>query len=283
MYKTLDANLLNIPGSIKELAPIAKKYGFEGICVRPALLDNPAEALEAAKIVKDLDMKWGLLPTPADFFTETVEGEEFEDAVKKLADWAALGEKMGVKYSYNHIWPSSAKRAFAENFEWHVKRLERLQPIFKDHGIAYGFECLGPYELRIKGINPFVHTVAGVLSIADAAGGYAGFLFDTYHWHCGSRRMDDVYFAAQNCKRMVNFHVNDGIAGLEPDMQRDLVRQMPMTTGVIDSKTIYQRFKACGYEGPVMCEPMVPTTERFGRISPEESIKEVRDAFLRLE
>jgi len=283
MYKVLDANLLSIPGTVQELAPLAKKYGFEGLCVRQNLLENPAEAMEAAKVMRDLDMKWGLLPTPVDFFAEDVEGKVFDDALETLSRWADVAEKMGVMYSYNHIWPTSATRAFEENFEWHVRRLEKIQKVFRDHGIRYGFEFLGPYELRIANVHPFVHTIAGVLSIADAAGGYTGFLFDTYHWYTGSRRMDDVYYAAQNSHRMINMHLNDGFAGLEPDMQRDLRRQMPMTSGVIDSRKIYGIIKASGYEGPVMLEPMVPTTARFAVSPAEDSIAECRDAFLRVE
>lgn len=36
-----------------------------------------------------------------------------------------------------------------------------------------------------------------------------------------------------------------------------------MTTGIIDAARIYQLLKKNGYEGPVMCEPMVPSTDRF--------------------
>ena len=283
MYNALDTGMLKIPGTVKELAPIAKRHGFEGIGVPVGLMDDEQEALESAAVVKDLGMKWGLLPTPVDFFHEKIGSGELEQALAVLARWAGLGEKIGVKYSYNHIWPSSSQRAFAENFEWHVKRLEKIQRIFTDHGIRYGLEFLGPHELRIKHSHPFVHTIAGVLAIADAAGGKTGFLFDTYHWHCGSRRRDDLYFAAQHVGRMVNLHLNDGTSGLEPDQQRDLMRQMPMTTGVIDARMIYQTFKASGYQGPAMCEPMAPSTDRFAILPPEESIGEVAAAFARLD
>lgn len=46
-----------------------------------------------------------------------------------------------------------------------------------DNGIHYGFEFLGPKELRTRHQHPFVHTISGVLAIADAAGGKTGFLF----------------------------------------------------------------------------------------------------------
>lgn len=283
MYKTLDAHLLKIPGTIPELAPLAARYGFEGIHVPEAILRDDRLAAEAKAAVDANGLKWGLLPTPVDFFDEAIEGRAFEDALETLKIWAATGEKLGVNYSYNHIWPSSSKRDFGENFEWHVERLKRIQAIFADHGIKYGLEFLGPYELRVRHKRPFVHTISGVLAIADAAGGETGFLFDTYHWHCGSGRLDDLYFAVRNCHRMVNFHLNDGVAGREPDEQRDLERAMPMSTGIIDSALIYRLFKENGYQGPVMCEPMVPTTGRFAAAPPEKSVAEVMEAFRRVE
>jgi len=283
MYKTLDANLLKIPGSIAELAPIAARYGFEGINVPAAILRDAKMAEEAKSIVDEYHLNWGLLPTPVDFFDENVEGSVFEDGLRTLREWAKLGEKLGVKYSYNHIWPSSSKRDFAENFGWHVERLKIIQSIFSDHGIKYGLEFLGPYELRIRHGRPFVHTISGVLAIADAAGGQTGFLFDTYHWYCGSGRLDDLFFAVKNCDRMVNFHLNDGVAGRTQHEQLDMERAMPMTTGIIDASMIYKLFKENGYQGPAMLEPMAPSTAKFAKAPPEQSIAEAMEAFKRLE
>lgn len=283
MYKVLDTNLLRIPGTVQEIAPLAVKYGFQGIGIPKEILLDRLKAKEAGACARDYGLKWGLLQTPVDFFSEGVEDDEFKEALKVLDNWAETGEMLGAEYAYNHIWPTSSSRAFDENFEWHVKRLERLQPIFKNHGIKYGFEFLGPKELRVMNKHPFVHTISGVLAIADAAGGETGFLFDTYHWFCGSRRLDDLYFAAQNCHRMVNLHLNDGVAGLSPDEQRDLTRALPMTTGVIDSAMIYKVFKESGYQGPAMCEPMMPTTGRFAAAPAEQSIIEVAEAFKRVE
>lgn len=283
MYNTLDANLLKIAGAIPELAPLAAKHGLAGVNVPASILEDPKMAQDARTAAMDHGLTWGLLPTPVDFFSDKVDGRAFDEALVKLERWAAVGEKLGVRYSYNHVWPSNAARPFAENFEWHVERLRRLQPIFEDHGIRYGLEFLGVHELRVRHPHPFVHTISGVLAIADAAGGGTGFLFDTYHWYCGSRRLDDVYYAARNCRRMVNMHVNDAVAGRAPDEQRDSERAMPMETGVIDSAMIYRLFRDSGYEGPVMCEPMTPWTQRFAAMPAEAAVAEVAAAFERLD
>jgi sugar phosphate isomerase/epimerase len=283
MYKLLDTNLLRIPGTVFEIAPLAVKYGFEGISVPKEILLDKRKAEEAGDCIREYGLKWGLLQTPVDFFHEDIEGSVFEEALEMQKKWAEVGEKLGVKYAYNHVWPTSSKREFNENFEWHVDRLRRIQSIFKSHGIKYGLEFLGPKELRTQHKHTFVHTISGVLAIADAAGGESGFLFDTYHWYCGSGRLDDLYYAAKNCGRMVNLHLNDGVAGVAPDEQRDLIRAMPMSTGVIDSAMIYRTFKENGYQGPAMCEPMAPTTDRFAALPAEQSTIEVMETFKKLE
>ncbi len=283
MYHVLDTNLLSIPGSLADLAPLAHKYGFEGISLPREVLLDPARADEAATIVAEHGLRWGLLQTPVDFFSDDVEGEVLEEGLKTLDAWAATGARIGVQYTYNHVWPSNAQRPFEANFRWHVERLKRIQDVCQRHGIRYGLEFLGPHELRTRAHHPFVHTIAGVLAIADAAGGYTGFLFDTYHWFCGSRRLDDLYYAAQHCDRMVNMHLNDGVAGRAPDEQRDMEREMPMTTGIIDTAMLYRVFREHGYAGPVMCEPMRPTTSRFAAQPAEQSVAEVAEAFRRVE
>lgn len=282
MYRILDANLLGILTTPTELAPLAKAAGFSAIGVPASLMEEPEKALEITSVLSDMGLSWGLLPTPADFFAGEVDEDTFHRALEKLKHWAELGSKMGITRSYNHIWPAS-HRPFDENFDWHVRRLEKLQRVFLDHGIFYGFEALGPKELREMAPYPFVHTIPGVLAIADAAGGYTGFVFDTFHWYTGSRRMDDVYYALQNTRRLANIHLNDGIAGRTPDDQRDLERALPMSTGVIDSRMIYQLFKKSPYEGPCVLEPMMPTTTRFATTPVDDAVAECRAAFERLE
>lgn len=128
MYQVLDVRLLKIPGTVEELAPLAREYGFDGLDVPEAILGDEKKAESAQAAMMENGLKWGLLPTPVDFFDETIDEKKFEEALEIQKRWAQLGEKIGVKYAYNHIWPSSS-REFDENFEWHVKRLEKLQEV----------------------------------------------------------------------------------------------------------------------------------------------------------
>ena len=282
MYKVFDATKLGVRGSVFQLAPLIQKHGFEGIHCPADILNDKNKAEDALRAVQEYDLKWGLLPTPIDFFTETIEDIEFEKGLEILKAWAEIGEWLGIRYCYNHIWPSCELRSYDENFEWHVKCLERITAILKPHGILYGFEFLGPYELRGNKF-PFIHTLAGILAIADAAGGDAGFLFDTYHWYCGNNVIDDIYLAAQNHHRMVCVHLNDGTKGIKKAEQRDLIRQMPMSTGIIDSAMIFSIFHDSGYIGPIMLEPMEPTCSRLASLPVEEVVIECAKVFKRVE
>jgi hypothetical protein len=78
-------------------------------------------------------------------------------------------------------------------------------------------------------------------------------------------------------------HLNDGTAGLSRDEQKDMVRQMPMTTGIIDSAFAYKLFRDNGYAGPVMLEPMDPTWARFAAMPVEDCVRECKEAFDRVQ
>ena len=47
MYQVLDVRLLKIPGTVEELAPLAREYGFAGLAVPEALLGDEQKAASA--------------------------------------------------------------------------------------------------------------------------------------------------------------------------------------------------------------------------------------------
>ena len=285
MFSVFDASevFYKVDKSVQELAPLISKHGIEGINPPAALLADPRKAREAAKCVYDNGLKWSLLPTPADFLAPGTTDEIFDEALETLKVWAQTGEKIGVRYAYNHIFPGDNERQYHENFDWHVKRIRQVNRIMNDHGIRYGLEFLGPWDLRNSFRYPFVHTLSGVLAVGDAADKKVGFLFDTFHWYCGSYDMDDLFLAAQYSDRMVCFHMNDGIAGKGREKQLDMTRAMPMTTGVIDSLLPYRMFRDKGYTGPMLLEPLFPAYDRFLRMEAEDVVKEVAQAYARME
>ena len=283
MYTVLDASMLGIPRSLAELAALCAARGIAGLSAPAAILDDPRAGAEAAAMMRDLGLQWGLMPMTADFYAWDLEDDAFEAALRALEARACAAEKLGVRWAYNHVW-SSSPRPFDENFDWHVRRVARVSRVLADHGIRYGLEFLGPHELQRLQPHPFVHTLAGVLAIADAAGGVAGFAFDTFHWYCGTNGdRDDLLYAVQHADRLVALHLNVAVAGVAHDQQRDMERRLPLETGVIDAKAVCARFRAAGYAGPCMIEPFEPARTRFAAMSAEEAVDAAGAVFRKLD
>lgn len=283
MIRTLDLSMLNIPYPVREIAPLAARHGIEAISATADLFDDAALARETDALMKDNGLKWGLLPMTADYYYWDLTDEAFDDALKRLAQRAAVAEKLGVTHAYNHVWPASF-REFDENFEWHVRRVKAVTEVLNDHGVQYGLEFLGPHELRTWQKHEFVHSLAGVLAIADATGGKAGVAFDSFHWYCsGNGCPDDLLYMAQHTDRLVALHLNDAVAGVPFDKQQDMQRRLPMETGVIDTRDILCRFKAAENDSLYMIEPFEPGRTNFHAMTAEDAVRAAAAAFAAIE
>ncbi len=259
MYRLLDlwqATLTQRAG-IDEIAPLCKRYGIGGINASDYLFADENKAMQATRHLSENGLQWGLMYTPMDTLAEDVDDAAFEAGLETLKHRAAIAEKMGVRRCYNHVWNGSHTRAYAAQYEWAIGRLRRVWKVLDDHGIRYGLEFLGPDTLRNSFKYPFFNTLSGILAMAADVAPSCGFVFDTFHWYCGgSANMGDLYLATKNVDKLINVHVNDGLPGRTREQQQDMERAMPMTNGVIDAAVVCRAFHDCGYDGPVMCEPM---------------------------
>lgn len=283
MYTVFDLFQHGVQAEILEIAPLVSKYGMEGIGVPRDIMEDEKKAIEAKSCLESYGLKWGLLPTPVDFYAEKTGDTEFAEGLEKLKRWAELAEKVGVRYSYNHVWNGSNSREFEENYEWNLTRIKQVWKVMDDFGILYGLEFLGPHPLQKSFAYPFINNIAGILSLASDVDERCGFLFDTYHWFCGSAaNQGDLYLAAKNVRKMVNFHVNDGIQGRTHTEQEDLNRAVPLSTGVIDSAVPYRIFEESGYEGPVLIEALYPFIDEQKQKPTEEAIRTVASIYNQL-
>lgn len=282
MIRTLEMSMLNIPHSVYDIAPLAARNGFEAVGITPDLMKDEATAMEANAFIRDHGLTWGLLPMCADFYFWDLDDNAFADGLKELTRRAKIAEKIGIRHAYNHVWPTSF-REFDENFDWHVKRVRAVSDVLADHGVRYGLEFLGPHELRKWQKHEFVHSLAGVLAIADAAGGKTGVAFDTYHWYCSSAGLpDDVLYMTQHADRLVAVHLNDAPAGVAVPEQKDMQRCLPMTTGVIDSAAILAGFMKHNPDALYMIEPFEPTRTIFNAMTAEDAAKAAGEAMAKV-
>ncbi len=284
MYTVFDANHFGVKEPLETLVPLLRKHGIGGVHVPVSLLTDSPKAMEATGLLRDNGLQWSLLPTPVDFYAEDVTDDMFDKGLETLKRWADTGERMGVRYAYNHVWNGSNTRAYQENFDWLSVRIRRVWRALHDAGIQYGLEFLGPVPLRDSFQYPFFHTLPGILALADSVDRRCGFVFDIYHWYTGSdQEQGDLFLAAQHVNRMVNFHVNDGLPGRTREQQQDLERALPLDNGVIDAAAPYALFQKAGYAGPVMCEPMRPLSANEAGRTTEEIVMLVAQAYRRLE
>ena len=272
--------MVGIQSSAYEIAEIAAKNGFSLLGIDTKMLESKEHMDICEKAAKDAGIGFDLLPLPADMFHWDTEGKAFDEAVEKLKAWAELGERLGAKNCFSHIW-SSSKRPFDENFQWHAERVALLESVLKPHGIRFGMEFLGPHELRSFAEHEFVHSIAGVLAIADAAGGSAGVVFDAFHWLCSANMCpDDLYLMAQHPERLVSVHLNDGIAGVDYKEQKDGHRLLPMESGVINTADMVKALSVKGTENvPVVIEPFNPWCGKLEALEVSEAVKTLADAF----
>ncbi|MBQ3222993.1 MAG: sugar phosphate isomerase/epimerase [Clostridia bacterium] len=283
MIRTLDASMLNISHSVKELIPLAARYGLQAVSAPSGIFESMTVAEEHTALLRDHGLLWGLMPMPADFYHWDLDDAAFDRALTELARRAEIAERIGARHAYNHVW-STGPREFGENFEWHVRRVQAVSSVLNDHGVQYGLEFLGPHELRTWQKYEFVHSLAGVLAIADAAGGKAGVAFDTFHWYCSNNACrDDLLLMRQNIHRLVAVHLNDAVAGIPFDQQKDMQRRLPMETGLIDTRAILSLFKQQPNDALYMIEPFEPGRTLFGAMDAQTAVQTAAEIFARME
>ena len=260
MYSNLNPRTMGLNHhSFEDLLKAAHAAGFKGIEVPAGAFGNANAAKEARKRMDDLDMRFGLIMAPCDMYK--VNDDEFTKALSTFEKWAYLANLAGCSRAYNHIWPGNDSRDYEENYEWHVKRLNAIYQILHNNGIRYGLEFMGPKTVQEQFQYGFIRSLMGVVSLTQEVSANIGFVFDTIHWYCSGESPDDLYYAAIHPQKVVNLHICDAISAA--DRQIDAQRAMPMETGRIDSVAILRLFNKHGYDGPVIVEPMQPTTTRY--------------------
>ena len=284
MRKIYDAGQVGRTETVFEYAPYCEKYGVDAINITSRELASPETFREADQCVKAHGLSWGMLPMPMDAYSEDLSDEDFAKGLETLKRWADITADSDGKHCYNHIWNGSNARTYDAQRECLLERARRVFEVLDPYGVHYGFEFLGVEPLRKSFRYPFFNDLTGALSIADEISPRMGFVFDTYHWYTGSDcDMGDLYYAAAHIDRLVNFHVNDGIAGVPREKQEDMERAMPMTTGVINSRIPYELFKKRGYEGLILCEPMTIWRNEMKDQPLEEVVKALAEGYARLE
>ena len=102
--------------------------------------------------------------------------------------------------------------------------------------------------------------------IAAAGTGNIGLTLDIWHLYTSGGTNADLDALTRDQIGIV--HVNDAPAGIDRDEQQDLVRALPLATGVLDIVPFMQKLKTLGFDGPVMPEPFSKSLEELAASDP---------------
>ena len=254
------------------LLDAAYQSGFQGIEVPAGAFESDEGAAKARAVMEGLGMRFGLIMAPADMYK--IADDEFQKRVLEFGEWAHRAKIAGCDRAYNHIWPGSDVFPYAQNFEWHSRRLAAIYHVLREEGIQYGLEFMGAKTVQDAFRYPFINSLMGVVDLAESVSPEIGFVFDTIHWYTSGSRMDDLFYAVRHVSRVVNLHLSNADDTRSREAQDDHRRALPDANDTIDCAAIVRAFAEAGYEGPVIMEPMSPSVDRYSTLPALDAAKE---------
>lgn len=270
MFTALIPYAIGVHLPFEQSARLAAAHGFQGITLDLGYLEQVG-APKMKDFLSQLGLRAGSFGLPVAFRDSD---DQFQQSLERLPAQAKLAAEVGCRHCSTWILSWSDELTFAENFAFHRDRLRPAAQILADHGIGLGLEFLGPKTLRDGHKYEFIHTIDGMLELADAIGtGNVGLLLDAWHWYTSKAPLSDI--EKLEAKQVVDVHINDAPRGKAIDEQIDNIRCLPGETGVIDITGFLRALQSIGYDGPVGAEPF---SERVSSLPAEEAVKETAAA-----
>jgi sugar phosphate isomerase/epimerase len=247
------------PGAIgvrltqEELLDAPVKFGFEAIIAYPSTIAGwtEPEIRDFTDKMKEKKISWGAAGLPVDFRKDA---ETFRKGMTELPASGAALQKAGVNRMSTWIMPTHAELTYLKNLKQHAERLKEAAKILGDHQIKLGLEYVGPKTLMASQKFSFVHSMSECAELIDAIGEpNVGYQLDTFHWFCAGEKKEDLLSLHND--QIVTVDLNDARTGFTADEQLDSKRELPVATGVIDTRSFLEALVEIGYDGPVRAEP----------------------------
>jgi sugar phosphate isomerase/epimerase len=252
---------------LPEAIDIAMASGFDaiGFDIREAaaLVD-----VQGVDHVRGLFENAGIAPGHWNLPVNRNDDEQFTKDVADLPRLAEIAVKLGALRATSGIMPGSNIFTYEVNHERTVNQFAKAAKPLADAGIRLGIEFISPKTLRDTLTYPFIYKMREVLDLGKEIGtGNIGVLLDLWHlWQSG----DEISALDGITKEdVVVVHVNDAPPGIPRDEQQDLVRALPMETGVLDVVDFMHRLQKMGYDGPVMPEPFSAKVNALAATDPQ--------------
>ena len=272
MQKSLGLGAIGINGkTLAESIEIAKAAGFDavGFDIREAAALSSDHGVEH---VRSLFSDAGIVPGHWSVPVNRNDDEQFAKDVAELPRLAKVAMDLGCPRAISGIMPGSNERDFDENYARTIAQFSLMAKPLADAGVMIGIEFIGPKTLRDTLKYPFIYKMGEIMELGEKIGtGNIGVLLDIWHlWQSGGEVAD---LDTVTAKDIVVVHVNDAPVGIPRDEQQDLVRDLPMATGVLDLVGFMKKLEAMGFDGPVMPEPFSASVNALAATDPLAAAK----------
>lgn len=254
MFASLNPGHVGLRVTLREGLALAERHGFGGYDAQLTELRAEVQAT-SVKAVRERFLEHGLRlgAWNVPYLVYEVDDAAHAEGLRQLAEWLPVAEALGARRAGMWYMSGHNERAYAENFEFHVRRFQPVARLLADHGIRLGIEYMGAETWWRQYKHPFIHTLEGSRELAAAIGHGCGQLLDTWHWHCAGETRSDL--AALEPSEVIHVHVNDAPEGLTRTQLHLTQRKLPGTTGRVDLDGFMRALENLGYDGPVTAEP----------------------------
>ncbi|MCH6200661.1 sugar phosphate isomerase/epimerase [Aquiflexum sp. LQ15W] len=250
----LNPGIIGVKANFAQTLDYAIKYQYEAISpFTQEVMENYSEAQlnEILIKMKENRISYDSTNIPVEFRQDNT---RFNDDFKVLRKFCQTMEKQGATRIITWIISSHNELTYNENMKQHAYRLGECAKVMKDHGIRFGLEYLGMRTMMTQNRYPFIGSMKeGKELIGEIGESNVGFVLDTFHWYCANDTLEDL--RTLKPEDVVVVDLNDARLGFTRETQLDGKRELPMSTGVINTKDFLQGILDIGYDGPVRAEP----------------------------
>jgi sugar phosphate isomerase/epimerase len=250
----LNPGIIGVKANFAQTLDYAIRYQYEAISpFTQEVMENYSEAQlnEILTKMKENRISYDSTNIPVEFRQDNT---RFNDDFKGLRKFCQTMEKQGATRINTWIISSHNELTYNENMKQHAYRLGECAKVMKDHGIRFGLEYLGMRTMMTQNRYPFIGSMKeGKELIGEIGESNVGFVLDTFHWYCANDTLEDL--RTLKPEDVVVVDLNDARLGFTRETQLDGKRELPMATGVINTKDFLQGILDIGYDGPVRTEP----------------------------
>lgn len=249
----LNPGIIGVKANQQEAIDYAIKYGYEAVSPYINEVMNYSESQLEDTVAKAQahNLGWDTTNIPVEFRQSKT---KFNDDFKSLKKFVQTMEKMGAARLNTWIISSSRDLTYNENMRQTAYRLGECAKVMKDYGVRLGIEYLGMRTLLTAGRYPFICSLKECKElIANINESNVGVVLDSFHWFCADDKGDDI--RSLKAEDVSHVDLNDARLGFTRIEQQDGKRELPMATGVINTKEFMQGLLDIGFDGPLRTEP----------------------------